>query len=95
MTGWIIAATYVTGLVITARKVASYGLNEDDCRDAEDRLLARTMGFLAGLLWPLVLLMILITGRLPKTDKQLRQEHAEQAARIEELERELGIGKTP
>lgn len=92
MTGWIIAAVYIAGWVITARKASLHMLNEDHVDDAEDRAMSRALGVLLGLVWPLILIGALVTGRLPKTDRQLRAEHTAQQKRITELERELGIG---
>ncbi|WP_084965273.1 hypothetical protein [Thermoactinospora rubra] len=97
MTTWIILALYATGWVITARKAAHLLLNDTphDQPDLGDQIAARMLGFLVGGMWPVILLGALVNGRLPKTDKQLRAEHAAQAQRIAELEHELGIEKGP
>lgn len=99
--GWLIALAYVAGMVFTARKVAWWLLNDDvfDADDMADQTMLRLMGFLVGLFWPLAALVALITGRLPKTDQQIRDlltirdaDIAVRDRRIAELERDLGIG---
>ncbi|GAA2691633.1 hypothetical protein [Nonomuraea recticatena] len=92
MTGWIIAVVYASGYIITARKATVMLL--DDLVEHDDRVgdfVVKVIGFLLGLVWPLALLVVLVTGSLPKTDKQIRAELAARDARIAELERELGI----
>ncbi|MEV4454489.1 hypothetical protein [Microbispora sp. NPDC049633] len=103
MTGWLIVGGYVAGLVYTARRFALSTLEHDEKvfgeNDAEDRMMARMMGFLVGLFWPGALIMLLVTGKLPKTSGELKRELAEaevrvkeRELRIKELEHELGIG---
>lgn len=95
MTGWIITAAYIVGLVATARATAVMWINTDDDEDStEGRIIARILGVGVGLIWPIAVAGALITGRLPKSSGQLRRELQERDQRIAELERELGIGGT-
>ncbi|MDH2424801.1 hypothetical protein [Sphaerisporangium sp. TRM90804] len=93
MVGWLILLAYLAGLVYAARRISWLLLNSDTpgSNDLEDRVIARLMGFLAGLLWPLIAVAVLVTGRLPKTDQEIRNQLRERDARIAELEHELGI----
>lgn len=94
MIGWTILAVYLIGLVLTARKAAVALMDgEFDAGTIEDSIAARALGLIVGLLWPLVVAGALATGRLPKSNGQLRDEVRQRDARIRELERELGIGK--
>ena len=92
MTGWIVLGIYCAGYVLTARKAAPW-LVRIMCTDslpveATDRLFGRVLGCLVALLWPLVILGALITGKLPKTDQEIREELAAREQRISDLERE-------
>ena len=91
MTGWIILGVYLAGWIIAARKIAVYMINDAGkitAVDAEDRILGRLLGFVIGLAWPILLLAALVTGKLPKTDRELRDEATVRDARIADLERE-------
>lgn len=94
MIGWVLLAVYVAGYVFAARK-ASVTIMKDDViggdEDAFDRAMSRALGALVALFWPVILLGAIVTGKLPKSDKQLRAELAKRDARIAELEREAGI----
>ena len=92
MTGWIFLAVWAAGFVIAARKIA-YALIADDERDGKpsdwgDRAALRFFGVLAGLVWPLILVAAVVTGKLPKTSVQLRAEREKLAREIAELEAE-------
>ncbi|GAA4209624.1 hypothetical protein GCM10022252_76410 [Streptosporangium oxazolinicum] len=84
MTGWLILI-YLVGLVITARKATLAELNAGIFAPIE----ARAFGFAIGLCWPFMLLALLITGGLPKTDVQLRADLAARDRRIAELQAAL------
>lgn len=92
VTGWLIL--YAAGLVYTARKLPVALLNHASILDADDPVdvvAARVLGVLISLVRPVIAFGALITGRLPKTDAQLRTELAARDRRIAELEHELGI----
>ena len=92
MTGWVLLGIYVAGFVFAARKISVAILNADPGdNDAFDRTMSRALGALVALAWPAILVGALVTGKLPKTDKQLRADVAARDARIAELEREAGI----
>ncbi|MGW2221669.1 hypothetical protein ACWCSD_42360 [Nonomuraea sp. NPDC001684] len=100
MSDWLIPLGYLAAMAITARKTATYIRNSDlvDQGDRFDGFMARMFGFVVGAVWPLVWLGVLVTGRLPATDHEIRQRLAERErrlaerdARIAELEHELGI----
>lgn len=95
-TGWIVPAVYVVGWVWFTR-VAAVAVARDWEKtrygepDLMEKIGPRAIGMMVGLLWPLGLLGMLVTGHLPKTEGQLHQEIADRDARIDELERELKL----
>lgn len=94
MIGWVALGIYVVGYVLSARKLSVVFLNDSELGgdgDPFDQVMSRGLGVLAALAWPAILLGALITGKLPKTDGQLRADLAARDARIAELEREAGI----
>jgi len=90
MTVWIILGVYAAGVVIAARRAAIW-FGTQAASDAGDLLEGRIMGFITGLFWPLVLVVAAVTGKLPKTDRQIRADLEARDERIRELERELGM----
>jgi uncharacterized membrane protein YccC len=95
--GWLALTVYLIGFVVVARKGAMAVLN-DELRtsghpDPFDRAFARFIGIVIGALWPLVVAGALITGRLPKTTRELEAELRDRDRRIAQLERELGVGQ--
>lgn len=94
MTDWIILAVFFVGAIVTARKATMALLNGPfDSGQTDDAVMARMVGFSIGLFWPAILIGAVVTGRLPKTDRQLRDTLRQRETRIRELERELGIGQ--
>lgn len=95
MIGWVIFACYVIAGLFVARKatIAIIAHLDKDIggADTEDRFMGRMMGLIAGAAWPLILLGAVIGWRLPKTDRELRNDLAARDRRIAELEREAGI----
>ena len=91
---WVILGVYLVGVVFTARKAAYYFAvaDADLGDDVEMRAANRVMAFALGLVWPVAVVVAVVTGKLPKTPEALRKEVAARDARIAELERELGIG---
>lgn len=93
ITGWAVLAVWAAGWVITARKVslaliAGEEASSREALDTENRIANRVMGCLVGLVWPLALLGAVMTGKLPKTDMQLRAEREKLAREIADLEAE-------
>lgn len=90
MSGWIVLAVWAAGFVVASRKIsrALIAGDEKDGRvsDFDDRAVNRVFGCVLGLLWPVLLVGAVITGRLPKTDAQLRAEREKLAREIAELE---------
>ena len=95
--GWLITAPIITrALAHDARRIGGQEL------DAGDWVFAAALGSLAALLWPLVapfglvwmLARTLDTWKLARQDAAQRREldRRERQARIQQLERELGIG---
>lgn len=95
--GWLIAAPIITkALARDARRIQGQEL------DASDWVFAAAIGSLAALLWPLaapfglvwILARTLDTWQLARQDAAQRREldRRERQARIQQLERELGIG---
>lgn len=99
---WALLAVYVAGWIWGSRKLAAYFVSSmEDENDSGMILLDRLLGSVAAILWPLVLTFLLVTARLPRTDKQLRAELAEHKAQLAErddhiaqLERELEVGSS-
>lgn len=89
MTGWLILAGYLLGWVACTR-LAVRRL----CGDADNPLEAvmlRVLLAMAALFWPLMVIVVAISWRVPKTAEQLRREREALDRRIAELEREAGI----
>jgi hypothetical protein len=93
--GWLALTVYLIGFVVVARKGAMVVLNDELTTstnpDGFDRAFARFLGVAIGLFWPVILAGALITGRLPKTSRELEAELRDRDRRIAELERELGV----
>ncbi|MBN6054257.1 hypothetical protein JYK22_20110, partial [Nonomuraea sp. RK-328] len=96
MSGWLIPLVYVAALVYTERKTATALRNTDlvEPGDWGDGIMLRFVGFMVGVVW----LAVLVTGRLPATDHEIRMQLADREMRlaqrdqrIAQLERELGI----
>lgn len=88
--GWIILATYVIGLVATARWLAPRILDlydhKDNKPDVADIVIARVVALLIGAFWPVTLLGALVFWDAPKSQGQLKHELADRERRIRELE---------
>ena len=92
--GWLITAPILTRALANDLPIGS--------PNASDWVLAATFGSLAALLWPLaapfglvwILARTLDTWQLARQDAAERREldRRERQARIQQLERELGIG---
>ena len=98
--GWLIAAPIIArALAQDSRSLRGQEL------DADDWAFAAIMGSLAAVFWPLVapfglawiLARTLDTWQLAQQDAGQRREldRRERQARIQQLERELGIGDSP
>ena len=93
---------YAIGWLITAPILARALVNDVREPDAGDWLFAAAMGSLASLFWPLaapfglvwILARTLDAWQLARQDAAQRREleRRERQARIQQLERELGIG---
>ncbi|MFG6197825.1 hypothetical protein [Nonomuraea sp. JJY05] len=100
MTDWLIPLGYLAAMIYTARKTATMLRNTDMVDDGDwfDGFMVRFVGFVAGAVWPLIWAAVLVTGRLPATDHEIRVKLADREMRlaqrdqrIAELERELGM----
>jgi hypothetical protein len=93
MTEWIVAAVYAVGYVPAARWSARWLIGGLGAEDAMERIMLRALGCVIAIIWPLALASALVTGRMPKTDREIRDQLEERDKRITELERELGISQ--
>lgn len=59
--------------------------------DTEDAIANGVMALMAGVLWPVALVVAAVIYKPRKTPEELRDELAERDRRIRELEKELGI----
>lgn len=93
MLTWIILGTYMAGFVLAARRITVAADNSEGLKaeDALDRIGNRVIGVICGLFWPALLLGALVTGKLPKSARQLQADLDARDKRIADLERELGI----
>lgn len=86
---------YLAMTVAAARWLAPHILDSMSFGDPDSTevVMSRALALCVGLLWPLVLLGVVAMWKAPKSRAQLKQDVAARDARIEELERELGIGQ--
>lgn len=94
--GWLVFVGYVGGWVFTSRQAAMWlarDLESFGDLDQFEQVGTRALGVMIGTLWPLVVIGALVTGKLPKTPRQLQGEIEERDRRIRELERELGVDR--
>jgi hypothetical protein len=93
VTGWIVLVVWAAGFAVASRKISVALIAGDEkssgrAADAGDRAAMRCFGLILGAVWPALLAGAVITGRLPKTDAQLRAEREKLAREIAELEAE-------
>ena len=95
---WLILIIYLAGILFTARKIAFFMKKDGEMKDSFDRVTISLMALVSAIFWPIGLIAFIVTGKLPKTDKELKQEVARQKqdiadrdATIARLERDFGI----
>jgi len=88
-------AVYLVGTVLAARWLApriTDHMTFSRPADRADVAAGRALALLIGLLWPFVLIGVLVMWRTPESHEQIKRERDDAQKRIQELERELGIG---
>jgi len=88
--GWLVFGGYAIGFVLTARRVRPIVIDEfiGGDPDLEEKIMGSMMALLAGFLWPLALLGVLVFWNAPKSLEEVKQERREFELRTMELERE-------
>jgi len=89
VTGWLILAGYLLGWVACTRLAVRRLWGDAD--NPLEAVMLRVLLAMAALFWPLMVIVVAISWRVPKTAEQLRREREALDRRIAELEREAGI----
>lgn len=90
LVAWLIFFAYEVVAMAAAR--FAYPHMDSDPDDQVEKVLLAGMLLFFGQLWPLAAPVALILWKPRKTPEQVQAENEQMKRRIDELERELGIG---